>query len=231
MGEGGPGPGERNAMRTGDRDYPMPAGGSHPYPAEAEYPPRRPYRIQSGYFPSHQLRPVPPSRPSPLDSGPMLLQGPPTGSSPMLRQTGPSPQFRQTGPSPQFRQTGPMPAQRRPPHRIRRRRTWPQMVGGILIVGACVASAAWYVPRVMANDRGVITGMVSSSGVVALNFAASGQIGKINVHLNQVVHKGQVLAFEYAPSADSIVAADKATIAAVQAKIAQLRAAAAMNPA
>lgn len=105
------------------------------------------------------------------------------------------------------------------------------MAGGILIAGACVASAAWYVPRVMANDRGVITGMVSSSGVVALNFAASGQIGKINVHLNQVVHKGQVLAVEYAPSADSIVAADKAAIAAVQAKIAQLRAAAAANPA
>jgi multidrug resistance efflux pump len=120
---------------------------------------------------------------------------------------------------------------RRPPHGIRRRRTWPQTVGGILIAGACVASAAWYVPQVMASDRGIITGMVSSSGVVALNFANSGQISKINVRLNQVVHKGEVLAVEYAPNADSIVAADKAAIAAVQAKIAQLRAGIAANPA
>ncbi len=69
------------------------------------------------------------------------------------------------------------------PHRIRRRRTWPQVAGGVLIAGACVASAVWYVPRVMADDRRVITGTVSSSGVVALNFAGSGEISKVNVHL------------------------------------------------
>ena len=96
-------------------------------------------------------------------------------------------------------------------------------LAGSLIAGACVASAAWYVPRVMTEDRKVITGTVSSSGVVALNFAASGQIGKVNVHLDQAVRKGEVLAAEYAPNADSIVTADKAAIAAEQAKIAQLR--------
>ena len=105
------------------------------------------------------------------------------------------------------------------------------MAGGVLIAGACVASAVWYVPRVMTDDRRVITGTVSSSGIVALNFAGSGQIGKVNVHLDQAVRKGEVLAVEYAPNADSILAADKAAIAAEQAKIAQLRAAAAADPA
>jgi multidrug resistance efflux pump len=124
-----------------------------------------------------------------------------------------------------------MHAHRQPPHQTRRRRTWPQLAGGVLIAGACLASVAWYVPRVMADDRRIMTGTVSSSGVVALNFAAPGEISKINVHLNQVVRKGDVLAIEYAPNADSIVAADKAAVAAEQAKIAQLRAAAAADPA
>jgi multidrug efflux pump subunit AcrA (membrane-fusion protein) len=111
-----------------------------------------------------------------------------------------------------------------------RRRTWPQLAGGVLISSACVAAVVWYVPRVMTDDRLVMTGTVSSSGVVALNFAAPGQIGKVNVRLDQVVHKGEVLAVEYAPAAQSVVTADKAAVAAAQAKIAQLRAAAATNP-
>jgi multidrug resistance efflux pump len=53
----------------------------------------------------------------------------------------------------------------------------------------------------------------------------------VNVHLDQAVRKGEVLAVEYAPNADSIVAADKAAIAAEQAKIAQLRATATADPA
>jgi multidrug resistance efflux pump len=101
----------------------------------------------------------------------------------------------------------------------------------VLISGACVAAAVWYVPRVMTDDRLVMTGTVSSSGVVALNFAGPGQIGKVNVRLDQVVHKGEVLAAEYAPDAQSVVAADKAAVTAVQAKIAQLRTATATNPA
>jgi multidrug resistance efflux pump len=95
-----------------------------------------------------------------------------------------------------------------------RRRTWPQAVGGALIAGCCVVAAAWYVPHVVADARKVITGTVSSSGVIALNFAASGQVGKMSVRLNQVVRRGQVLAAEYAPNADSVVTADKAATAA-----------------
>jgi multidrug resistance efflux pump len=83
----------------------------------------------------------------------------------------------------------------------------------------------------MADDRLVITGTVASSGVVALNFAVSGQIGRLNVHLNQEVRKGEVLAVEYAPNAGSIVAADKAAVAAEQAKITQLQSAEKTDPA
>jgi multidrug resistance efflux pump len=78
----------------------------------------------------------------------------------------------------------------------------------------------------MTDDRLVMTGTVSSSGVVALNFAGPGQIGKVNVRLDQVVHKGEVLAVEYAPAAQSVVTADNAAVAAGKAKVAQVRAAA-----
>jgi len=195
-------------MSTGDRDFRTHAGRGSP--PEARYPPQQPYRIQHGYSPSQQLRPASRGYPAPYDSGRMPVQAP-------------------AEPPPLVRSTGPMPAHRQP--RQVRRRTWPQLVGGVLIAGACVATAAWYVPRVMADDRLVITGTVASSGVVALNFAASGQIGRLNVHLNQEVRKGEVLAVEYAPNAGSIVAADKAAVAAEQAKITQLQSAEKTDPA
>jgi len=160
-------------MSTGDRDFRTHAGSGSP--PEARYPPQQPYRIQHGYSPSQQLRPAWRGYPAPYDSGRMPVQAP-------------------AEPPPLVRSAGPMPAHRQP--RQVRRRTWPQLVGGVLIAGACVATAAWYVPRVMADDRLVITGTVASSGVVALNFAASGQIGRLNVHLNQEVRKGEVLAVE-----------------------------------
>ena len=101
----------------------------------------------------------------------------------------------------------------------------------MLIAGACVFSAAWYVPHVMSDDHRLLTGTVTSTGVIALNFTGSGEINKVNVRLDQPVRKGEVLATEYAPNADSIVAADKATITAEQAKMAELRAAEAADPA
>jgi multidrug resistance efflux pump len=117
------------------------------------------------------------------------------------------------------------------PHRITKRRTWPRLAGGALIAAACVASAAWYVPRVMADDRRLLAGTVSASGVVTLNFTVPGQIGKVDVRLGQAVRKGQVLAAEYAPDSASIVTADKAAIAAEQTKIAELRAGGTATPA
>jgi multidrug resistance efflux pump len=121
--------------------------------------------------------------------------------------------------------------QRERPEWIRRPRTWPQRVGGILIAGTCVVSVAWYVPRVLSDDHRLLTGTVTSSGVIALNFTGSGEINKVNVRLAQPVRKGEVLADEYAPNVGSVVAADKAVIAADRAKIAELGAAEAADPA
>ena len=83
----------------------------------------------------------------------------------------------------------------------------------------------------MSDDRQLLTGTVTSSGVIALNFTDSGQIDKVDVRLDQSVRKGQVLAFEYDPNAETVLAADKETITAEQAKIAELKAAEAADPA
>jgi multidrug resistance efflux pump len=108
-------------------------------------------------------------------------------------------------------------------YRIGRRWSWPQRAGGIVIAGACTAAVAWYVPRVVADDRGMLTGTVTSSGMVTLNFSAAGVINNVKVYLGQHVHKGQVLATEYAPNVDALVQADRSEIGAVQAKIAELK--------
>jgi multidrug resistance efflux pump len=115
-------------------------------------------------------------------------------------------------------------------YRIGRRRSWPQRAGGVLIACSCVAAAAWYVPRVVADDRGMLTGTVTSSGVVMLNFPGAGILNTVKVHLGQQVHRGQVLATEYAPNVAALVAADRAAIAAVQAKITELKSAATQDP-
>ncbi|HEY2687298.1 MAG TPA: hypothetical protein VGJ50_02595, partial [Streptosporangiaceae bacterium] len=46
-----------------------------------------------------------------------------------------------------------------------------QRVGGLLLLAACVGTALWYVPRVVAADQRSLTGTVTSTGVVDLNFA------------------------------------------------------------
>lgn len=109
------------------------------------------------------------------------------------------------------------------PYRIGRRWSWTQRTGGLIIAGACAAAVAWYVPRVVADDHRMLTGTVTSSGVVTLNFSTAGVINTMKVHLNQQVRKGQVLATEYAPNVTALVTADRAEIAAVQNKIAELK--------
>ena len=66
-----------------------------------------------------------------------------------------------------------------------------QRVGGLLILAVCVGAALWYVPRVVAADQRSLTGTVTSTGVIDLNFAKSGQLSKINVHMGQQVAKGE----------------------------------------
>lgn len=106
----------------------------------------------------------------------------------------------------------------------RRHMTVTQRLGGLLIAGLCVVGAYWYIPKVVASDEHSLVGTVSSTGVVALNFAANGQIGNIDVQVGQQVKKGQVLATEYAPTTDTIVKADRAAISAAQARISEINA-------
>lgn len=98
-----------------------------------------------------------------------------------------------------------------------------QRVGGLLLLAACVGTALWYVPRVVAADQRSLTGTVTSTGVVDLNFAKSGQLSKINVHMGQQVAKGDTLATESDPATQAVVNADKAAITADNAKLAELK--------
>jgi hypothetical protein len=197
-----------------------------PYQDPRDYPPaRQPRQSPRDYPPARQPyqdpRDYPPTRQPYQDSGDYR---PAQASRQVsLRVPGTPPVSRQ--PATHVRE------QRGRPYLIRRPWTWPQRVGGILIAGACVFSVAWYVPHVMSDDHRLLTGTVTSTGIIALNFTGSGEINKVNVRLDQPVRKGEVLATEYAPNADSIVAADKATISAEQAKMAELRAAEAADPA
>jgi len=99
-----------------------------------------------------------------------------------------------------------------------------QRAGALLLAAACAFGAAWYVPRVLAADASNLTGTVTSNGIIALNFAGTGQVGRILVNVGQPVRKGQVLATEVAPAALAVVAADSAAIDADRARLAALRA-------
>lgn len=92
-----------------------------------------------------------------------------------------------------------------------------------MIAAAFAGGALWYVPRVLNADRGLLTGTVTSSAVVTLNFSGSGQLARMKVRLGQSVKKGEVLAQEYAPGIYPVLTADKAAIAADRTKIADLR--------
>jgi multidrug resistance efflux pump len=112
----------------------------------------------------------------------------------------------------------PLPEPGRPRH------SRPQRIGGFVIAAACLAAAIWYVPRVISNDNHQLTGTVTSSGVVSLNFTKAGYLASVPVHAGQTVHKGQTLATEYAPATSSLLTADKAAISSDQARLAQLKA-------
>jgi multidrug efflux pump subunit AcrA (membrane-fusion protein) len=201
------------------RDYPPQQ--QQPYQAQQPYPAQQHrYATQQPYATRAQQQPYPAQRsyPSPQTSSPFSLLSPGTQS------VSPKPAGSLTQQAGRLGRPG-------RPYWIRKPRTWPQRAGGLLIAGACVIGAVWYVPRVMSDDRQLLTGTVTSSGVIALNFTDSGQINQVDVRLNQSVHKGQVLAFEYDPDADNVLAADKEIIAAEEAKMAELRAAEAADPA
>jgi multidrug efflux pump subunit AcrA (membrane-fusion protein) len=105
-----------------------------------------------------------------------------------------------------------------------------QRIGGFVIAALCIAAAVWYVPRVLGDDSRLLTGTVTSSGVVSLNFTKAGYLASVPVRAGQTVHKGQTLATEYAPATSSLMTADKAAISSDQARLAQLKAAPASWP-
>lgn len=98
--------------------------------------------------------------------------------------------------------------------RTRRHITRPQRVAAALIAAACVFGAVWYVPRIAAADGSSLSGTVTSSGVVYLNFSSSGQLSTITAAIGQRVKKGQLLATEVAPAVAAVLAAGRAAIAA-----------------
>jgi multidrug efflux pump subunit AcrA (membrane-fusion protein) len=110
------------------------------------------------------------------------------------------------------------------PEPARPRHSRLQRIGGFVIAAACLAAAVWYVPRVISDDSHQLTGTVTSSGVVSLNFTKAGYLASVPVRAGQSVHKGQTLATEYAPATSSLLNADKAAISSDQARLAQLKA-------
>ncbi|MGH3069589.1 MAG: hypothetical protein ACRDND_07135 [Streptosporangiaceae bacterium] len=99
-----------------------------------------------------------------------------------------------------------------------------QRLGGILLAGASVVGVALYVPSILAADSRSFTGVVSSSGIASLNFGTSGRVGRVPVHLGEVVRKGEVLATEAGAASTAAVRADSAAIAADKANLAALQA-------
>lgn len=117
----------------------------------------------------------------------------------------------------------PQPEPPQPWREIRPHRTWQQVLGALILTAACVAAAGWYVPRVLTTDGRLLTGSVVNSGVVTLNFTSAGEIERIAVHPGQRVHKGQLLATEYAPNVAPVLSADSTAIRSDQSKLAAMR--------
>jgi multidrug efflux pump subunit AcrA (membrane-fusion protein) len=112
------------------------------------------------------------------------------------------------------------------PDALRRNRTVTtlQLSGSLAIVAVCVLAVLWYVPGIIRSDSHSFTGTVVSNGITNLNFASSGLVGRIQVHLGQTVKAGQVLASETSSSTSKSLSADRASIAAAQASLSALRA-------
>jgi multidrug efflux pump subunit AcrA (membrane-fusion protein) len=99
-----------------------------------------------------------------------------------------------------------------------------QRLGGILLAAASVVGVALYVPSILAANSRSFTGVVSSSGIASLNFAASGRVGSVRVHLGQAVRQGELLATETGAARTAAVRADRAAITADKANLAALQA-------
>jgi multidrug resistance efflux pump len=103
-------------------------------------------------------------------------------------------------------------------------RTWQQILGALILTAACVAAATWYVPRVLSNNSRLLTGSVLTSGISTLNFTSTGQIARLAVRDGERVHRGQLLAAEYAPAVSAELTADQLAIDSEKTKLAEMSA-------
>jgi multidrug efflux pump subunit AcrA (membrane-fusion protein) len=95
-----------------------------------------------------------------------------------------------------------------------RQTTAAQRAGGLLAAAACVLGCSWYVQQVAGGDGDVVTGSVTSAGVVDLNFGNAGVVASVLVRVGQRVRPHQLLATEVAPGAAAIEAADASAVQA-----------------
>jgi multidrug efflux pump subunit AcrA (membrane-fusion protein) len=105
---------------------------------------------------------------------------------------------------------------------LRRRLNSRQQALALLVLAAFLGGTAVYVAIFAGHNGRSLPGVVLSNGVVDLNFASTGQVANIAVHVGQQVKAGQVLATESAAAALAVVAADQATVAADKATLAQI---------
>ena len=105
---------------------------------------------------------------------------------------------------------------------LRRHLTARQQAFALLIAAACLGGAAMYVAAFAATVGRSLPGVVLSNGVIDLNFASTGQVAKLAVHVGQHVKAGQVLATESAAATMAVIAADQAVIAADKATLTQI---------
>jgi multidrug efflux pump subunit AcrA (membrane-fusion protein) len=106
------------------------------------------------------------------------------------------------------------------------RRRWPsrqttagQRTAGLLAAAVCIVGCSWYVQQVARADARLVTGSVTSAGVVDLNFGSAGVVASVLVRVGQHVRPRQLLATEAAPGADAIEAADASAVTADRAQL------------
>lgn len=111
------------------------------------------------------------------------------------------------------RATRPRPAGRRRRWSVRQTSAGQRLLG-LTVTVACVLGCGWYVQQVVSADQSMLTGSVTSTGVLDLNFGSAGVVAKVLVRVGQQVRANQVLATESAPGAAAVQAADAAAVTA-----------------
>ena len=95
-----------------------------------------------------------------------------------------------------------------------RQSTGMQRAAGLAVAVVCVLACYWYVQQISHADSGLMTGSVTSTGIVNLNFAAPGVVGSVLVRVGEHVRKHELLATETTPGEAAVLAADAEAVTA-----------------